>query len=548
MARVIVVDALAREHGKRMVTVDVIGVGPRAVAGLIEKLGVRASLYPLEAVLEEPSILAEYDAMFVSAMSSDKPAAQRLAKLWKRFSNGPSVIGGPVSIEIGEALRLGYDYAVIGEAEVVLPNALKPMLKRDNDVLLHIKGVAFTRKGRIVFTGKPPYASRETLNYIHYTDIRNYDAYWAARVYVEVVRGCSNWRRPRGRLPDGRVCIHCEICTSAPLRARIKCPVSIQPGCGYCSVPVLYGPARSREVDTIVEEVKRLIDLGVTRVVLSAPDFLDYKRDVLVEPEPLTDPCNPPANINAIRELLEALFDKIPEFAMREAYLMIENVKACLVDERVAKVLGEYLRGTPVHIGVETGSDNHMWMLGRPITTTDAKRAVSLLRSAGLEPYVYFIYGLPWENSKVVHETIMLMEELWKLGATKVTAYRFRPLPGTAFQDYEPPVPGSESYAILAKARELNRAEKGRWLGRVVRGIVAGWHPAKKMLVVYPLPHGPVTLVRGPRGLIGWLVKVEITGVISDRMLKGRIVSRIRRVARRSDGGLRVRSGASLSR
>ena len=45
---------------------------------------------------------------------------------------------------------------------------------------------------------------------------------------------------------------------------------------------------------------------GVTRIVLSAPCFLDYGRDLLVEPEPLTDPRSPESNYNEIEKLLTA--------------------------------------------------------------------------------------------------------------------------------------------------------------------------------------------------------------------------------------------------
>ncbi len=531
MTRVIVVDLLAREHGKRIVTVDVIGAGPRALAGLLAGLGYRVDLVPLETVLEEPRRLADYDALFASAMSSDKPAAAMLASLWRKYGGGVAVLGGPISVEPLEGLRLGYDVVVFGEAEATLPDAHLHILRGDVEGLLDKRGFAFRLRNREVFTGRPGFAPKEKLNYMHYTRLENYPIFWAARVYVEAVRGCSNWRRPRGPLPDGRSCINCDLCTHAPLRARLYCPAFIPPGCGYCSVPALYGPARSRALNVIVDEVRELVKRGVTRVVLSAPDILDYGRDELVEPEPLTDPCKPPVNTDALRELFERLFEAIPEFETREAVLMIENVKACLVDERIARLLGEYLRGTPVHIGVETGSDRHMWLLGRPITSEDARRAVKLLREAGLQPYVYFIYGLPWETRETIGDTLRLMEELHRLGAVKVTAYRFRPLPGTAFESFEPPKPGSPSYAILEKAVELNRLEKERWVGRVLRGAVAGWHPVRRMLVIYPYPHGPVILARGPRSLVGWLVRVLITSVESDRMLRGMIVSRVRRLA-----------------
>ncbi len=533
--RVLVVDLLAREHGRRIVTVDAIGAGPRAVAGLVEAMGYRADLYPLEKVIEEPRILEDYDILLASAMSSDKPAARRLAGMWRRHSNGPSVIGGPITVEPLEALKLGYEYAVYGEAESVLPEALPYIIKGEREPLYSIRGLAFRHEGRLVFTGRPPFAPPERLNYKHSTSIEGYDAYWAARVYVEVVRGCSNWRRPRGVLPDGRACIQCDICARAPLAKRLYCPAYIPPGCGYCSVPAIYGYARSRSIDIIVEEVRELVRKGVTRIVLSAPDVLDYGRDWLVKPNPLTDPCSPPPNLDALRELFERLYERVPEFSTRDAYLMIENVKACLVTPSSAKLLGEYLRGTPVHLGVETGSDRHMWLIGRPITSEDARRAVRLLREAGLEPYVYFIYGLPWETSETIRETVRLMEELWRLGAKKITVYKFRPLPGTAFQDFEPPGPDSASRIILRKALELNRLAKNELVGRVLKAVIAGWHPVRRKLVAYPLPHGPVVLVNGGRRLIGWLARVEVTGVVSERMLKGRIVRLLRRVARVED-------------
>ncbi len=530
--RVIVVDALAREHGKRVVTVDAIGAGPRAVAALVESRGFRVQLYPLEAVLQDPRILGEHDVLMVSAMSSDKPAARMLAELWKRYSSGPSVIGGPIAVEPLEAVKLGYDYAVYGEAEAVIPDAMEHITRGVVEGLYTIRGLAFKHKGRVVFTGRPGFVPPEKLGYKHFTRIENYEAYWAARVYVEIVRGCSNWRRPRGVLPDGRACLQCDICARAPLSKRLYCPAYIPPGCGYCSVPAIYGYARSRPIDVIVEEVRELIDKGVMRIVLSAPDVLDYGRDWLVKPEPLTDPCMPLPNLEALRLLFEKLFERVPEFETRDAYLMIENVKACLVTREVARLLGEYIRGTPVHIGVETGSDRHMWLIGRPIRGDDAKRAVKLLHEAGLEPYVYFIYGLPWETTKTVKETVSLMEELWRLGARKITVYRFRPLPGTAFQDFEPPPPGSYSRVILRKALELNKRAKNEVVGRVVKAIIAGWHPVRKMLVAYPLPHGPVILVKGARRLVGWVARIEVTGVVSERMLRGRIVRLVKRVAR----------------
>ncbi len=100
MPRALVVDALARGSKlKRVVTVDVIGAGPRAVAALLESRGLRADLVPAEAVAEDPSILAGYDVLMVSAMTSDEGSAAAIAREWRRRSGGPAVLGGPVTAD-----------------------------------------------------------------------------------------------------------------------------------------------------------------------------------------------------------------------------------------------------------------------------------------------------------------------------------------------------------------------------------------------------------------------------------------------------------------
>jgi len=533
--RAIVIDVLARVHGKRMVTVDVIGAGPRAVAGLLEHIGVRAEIYPLEVVEKGFVDLGEYDVAFVSGMIVDLEAAEKALKLWRRACGvSPIIAGGPMFYEYRKLISFGYDVVVLGEAEPVVPDLVRCLEQNDFDCLKEVRGIAYRGdQGTVVVTGLAPHATRQQLSIKHSTRVEGYPLYWASRVYVETVRGCSNFRRPSLKLADGRQCIRCPICHDprTPLAARLRCPVGIPAGCGYCSVPATYGPARSRPHETIVCEVRELVKRGVTRIVLSAPDILDYQRDALVYPEPLTDPCRPPANVDALSRLLDDIFD-IDEVSKGEVYVMIENIKACLVDEEVARLLGEYFRGTPVHIGVETGDPQHYRMLGRPGSLADVKRAVRLLSRYGMQVYVYFIYGLPGENFETAKKTVELMEQLYRLGAEKVTAYRFTPLPGTAFENAKVKLTRA-SMMIKEKAQELNAKAKKKLLGRKMLGIVAGYHRARRRLVIYPLPHGPVTLASGEKQLVGWLVEVRVTDIVSERMVEGVIVRRVKPVASR---------------
>lgn len=144
--------------------------------------------------------------------------------------------------------------------------------------------------------------------------------------------------------------------------------------------------------------------------------------------------------------------------------------------------------------------------------------------------YVYFIYGLPGENVETAKKTVELMDQLYRLGAEKVTAYRFTPLPGTAFENVKVRLTRA-SMMIKEKAQELNAKAKKRLLGRKMLGVVAGFHRVRRRLVVYPLPHGPVVLTRGEKQLVGWLVEIRVTDIVSDRMVEGIVVRKVKPVA-----------------
>jgi radical SAM superfamily enzyme YgiQ (UPF0313 family) len=280
-------------------------------------------------------------------------------------------------------------------------------------------------------------------------------------------------------------------------------------------------------VGKIRDEVEGLLNQGVRRIVLSAPDFLDYGRDLLVEPEPLTDPRHPEPNYEEIEELLSRLTG-IEDVQENEASIMIENLKGSLVTERAAELLGRYLVGTPVSIGFETGSEEHTKLLGRPSTPRETLRAIALLRKAGLKPYVYFIHGLPGQTAETASESVKAIGKSVQAGAARIIMYRFRSLPMSAFheQPSAPPVVREPlSKSIHDAALKANRALKEDYIGKTLRVVVAEpYERDKRLYVAYPMLHGPVVLLEGQKGLEGRIMDVVVSGVVSDRMVRGRPV------------------------
>lgn len=527
----LIVDALATGRGRRTATRDVIGAGPRAVAGVLEERGLRSRIAVAEAVLGDRVELRRYGLLFVSGMTADLTAVRRIVSKWRATSAGPVVVGGPISSDPGDALvRARGDLAVIGEGEQTLEELLDLGLDRGRlpgaEELTRLLGVAYLDGGAVQVNGLRPVMRRDAYDRLTPSTrtIKDYPLYHAARVYVEVLRGCSNYLRARGALPED-ACTGCDRCRSSSLEERYDCPMGVPPGCGYCSVPSLYGPPKSRSAEKICGEVRDLLSEGVRRIVLSAPGFLDYGRDLLVEPEPLTDPRHPEPNYGALEELLSRLTEM--DFSEGEASVMIENVKACLVTERAAKLLGRYLRGTPVNVGFETGSREHSIQLGRPSAPEENLRAVRRLKRAGLKPYVYFIHGLPGQTAGTVNETVRAIGETVDAGAARIILYRFQPLPMSAFSDRPTAPPAARdrlSRRIYEAAQGANRALKEDLVGQRLRVIVAEpYERDRRLHVAYPLLHGPVVLVEGARGRVGEVVDIVVSGVVSDRMVRGRL-------------------------
>jgi threonylcarbamoyladenosine tRNA methylthiotransferase MtaB len=520
-SKVAVVDCLARgERLKRVSTLDAVGVGPRLVAGIVNSLGHEAEVIQCEEAYKSPHTLDGYEALFVSGMSTDIAS---MSKIVGRWGGEPAVAGGPSFVDYEILLRKGFDFVVWGEGETSIPSLLKALDKGEG--FEDVPNLIYRAKEKLRKNPGPRWAPAKHLWVFtpSVSAIRSYPGWWGARIYVEVVRGCSNFFRPTLPLADGRKCIMCDICRSGDLEARLDCPLGIPPGCGYCSVPAFFGPARSRPQEKILSEVKELIRMGVKRIVLSAPDFLDYGRDWLVSPKPLTDPRSPPPNTKAIESLLRNLTN-IPEISEGKVYLMVENLKPNLVTEEVARILGLYLPGTPVNLGLESGHPEHHLALGRPSKVEEVFNAVRLLKKYGLKPYVYLIHGLPGENEDIVKANMEAVKTVWRLGVEKIILYRFTPLKGTAFEGYPKPPPAVKTQAkpLYLLVRRLNKAGKRRMVGKVVK-VVGVAQRSDGSVISYMLPHGPVVLVKGrnSEGLVGKTFKVKIVRALSDRMVEG---------------------------
>lgn len=529
MVRALVIDALARYKGKRYSTFDVVGAGPRIVAGIIESTGHDVLLLSYEKFMANKKLAKNFQIILVSVMSQDLGALKKIRDAVSNYNKRAKiVVGGPASYDYEYILgnRLA-DLVVIGEGEIPIEKLFTSDvidIIDDPPELSRIPALAYMHKGKIELTSASIRTPKEVLNRLKpWTKIGlSYDKPWFLRIYVEVTRGCSNFMRPRLRILG---CIDCNVCINGTPRAKLYCPAQIPPGCGFCSVPSLFGPPRSRSIESIVSEIEELIDNGAERIVLSAPDFLDYMREELVHPDPLTDPCNPPPNYDAIENLFSRIYE-IDEVRRGKVKIFIENIKACLVDTRVAKIFERYIKGTTIHIGLETGDKEYNMLIGKPADPARVVLACKILSNHGLRPYVYLMYGLPYQGFRTYRKTLEIIDKLRYVGVEKITLYKYTPLPRTAFEKLKPRIDKYREIIEILKKRvnKFNYERKKELLDKTLEAYLI-LNKENMKWYGYPVMHGPTIFIKDKldESLDGSKAMVKIVG-ISSRYVWGRVV------------------------
>jgi tRNA A37 methylthiotransferase MiaB len=200
-------------------------------------------------------------------------------------------------------------------------------------------------------------------------------------------------------------------------------------------------------------------------------------------------------------------------------------MKACLFSEEVAQTLANSLMASSPNIGLETGSEKHLKDIGKCGSPDDVISAVQIASKYGMNPFVYFIYGLPGETEETVKESLKIMKAVSDAGAERIILYGFRPLPRTAFENYPESSTQSDLGLLLRnEADKINRKKKDNYVGKIIRGIAAEPSWARHgYTMVNPLEEGPLMTIRGGYSS-GTLLNIRITKVLSGGLVAGEVV------------------------
>lgn len=174
-------------------------------------------------------------------------------------------------------------------------------------------------------------------------------------------------------------------------RAFIKIQDGCNRFCTYCLIPYVRGRSRSREEQSIIDEVKKLPD-DCKEIVLVGIDVSDFK-------------------IGKEKGLAKLLKD-LDVFGKR---LRLSSMEDNLIDEDFLKSLSSTKNFCPhFHLSLQSGSDEVLKKMNRHYTTEQFERSVKLIRkyfpNAGITTDI--IVGFPTESEEDFEQTVEFVKKI----------------------------------------------------------------------------------------------------------------------------------------
>ena len=287
--------------------------------------------------------------------------------------------------------------------------------------------------------------------------------------------------------------------------------VSIMEGCSkycsFCVVPYTRGEEISRPLDSVLDEIKHLADLGVREVNLLGQ------------------------NVNAYR----GLDSKGREVDFAELLLFVRDIPGIgriryttshptEFSDAIIDVYAEIPElVNHLHLPVQAGSDRILAMMKRPYTAIEYKSKIRRLRKIRPDISISsdFIIGFPGETQKDFEDTMKLIEDV---GFDHSFSFIYSARPGTPAADLPDDVPMEEKKERLqilqSRIIQNTQAISRRMVGTEQRILVEGF--AKKdpgQLQGRTENNRVVNFRSSDLSLIGRFAKVKIAEAYANSLL-----------------------------
>jgi tRNA-2-methylthio-N6-dimethylallyladenosine synthase len=248
-----------------------------------------------------------------------------------------------------------------------------------------------------------------------------------------------------------------------PYRGYITIIEGCDKFCAYCVVPYTRGKERSRTAASVLEEARRIADLGYTEIQLLGQNVNSYK-----DPEGKLTFAELLAAVGQVGGIRRVRFTTShPRDFTRD---IVEAIDAypTLCDH--------------VHLPVQSGSARVLKMMAREYTPDWYLERISWIKAAKrtISLSTDIIVGFPGETAE---DFIQTMDLLAKVEYDCVFGFKYSGRPNTPALTMIDSIPDAEKgqrlQVLLDRQREIQRVNYAKQIGHVMEVMVEGMNPAR---------------------------------------------------------------------
>lgn len=239
------------------------------------------------------------------------------------------------------------------------------------------------------------------------------------------------------------------------IKGKTRAFLKIQEGCNqyctYCIIPYARGPVRSRKIEDIMAEVKRLANNEFKEVVLTGIHVASYGKEF--KNISLLDVIK---NVHEVEGIERIRLSSIEPKIMTEAF--VSEISA------LRKVCPHF------HLSLQSGCDETLRRMNRKYTTDEYKTIVNRLRKFMPEVSITtdIMVGFPGETEEEFEKTLKFVKEI---GFSQIHVFKYSPRKGTPAAQYENQIPSKvknvRSEKLIRTARESMMVYHEKFIGKI---------------------------------------------------------------------------------
>src|SRR6266403_6189607 len=294
-----------------------------------------------------------------------------------------------------------------------------------------------------------------------------------------------------------------------PWRAYLTIIEGCDKACSYCVVPFTRGPERSRASDSILKEVRQLVELGYSEVQLLGQTVNSY--------------ADPTLRKMCFSELLLAVADVQGIRRVRFTTSHPSDFTPDIVQaiEQQPKICDH------VHLPVQSGSTRVLHAMQRTYSRKEYLEKIAMIREASKPITITtdIIVGFPGETESEFGETLSLLDEAQY---DSMFSFKYSPRPNTPSLSMSDSISEEEKGQRLAilqdRQREIQAAKHARLVGERFEVLVSGKSRRENQWTGYSTSHRMINFASQERELLGTYVQVRVTGATPNSLVGEHVV------------------------